>query len=192
MELCFATQNKGKLKEISLLLKEKYILTGLEEIGCKEELPETQNTLEGNSLQKAQYVWDKFKINCFADDTGLEIEALHGEPGVYSARYAGPGCTPADNIKLVLAKLSGQSNRKARFRTVITLILDGKIQYFEGVVQGKLTETLQGAEGFGYDPIFIPEGESRTFAQMTVEEKNALSHRAKAVRKLVDYLNQLG
>jgi XTP/dITP diphosphohydrolase len=154
-------------------------------------LPENQDTLEGNSLEKAQYVWNNYHINCFADDTGLEVEALNGEPGVYSARYAGPKRSSEDNIALVLSKLEGIQNRNARFRTSITLILNGSIHQFEGIVQGKIIESRQGEKGFGYDPIFMPDGHSNTFAQMNITEKNSIDHRGKAVRAMVDFLKQL-
>ncbi|MCU0429523.1 MAG: RdgB/HAM1 family non-canonical purine NTP pyrophosphatase [Cytophagaceae bacterium] len=185
--LCFATNNKGKLQEIRSLVQ-GFTIVSLQDINCLEELPETHETLEENSLEKASYVFNKFKISCFADDTGLEVEALGGEPGVYSARWAGPGCTPADNIQKLLSRLQGQSNRKARFRTVVTLILKGEIHAFEGIVNGTITEELRGEKGFGYDPVFIPDGETLTFAELSMEQKNKLSHRGIAVRKLVSFL----
>lgn len=190
-EICFATNNKHKIAEVSQMLQGKYKLLSLEEIGCHVELPEEQDTLEGNSLQKAAYVWDNYEVSCFADDTGLEVEALNGAPGVYSARYAGPQRSDADNIKLLLQSLEGQQNRKARFRTCVTLILDGKEHQFEGIVNGSITQEWKGDKGFGYDPVFIPEGFEETFAEMTSEQKNAISHRGRAIRKLVDYLNTL-
>lgn len=187
-ELCFATNNRKKTEEVSQMLEGKYKLLTLEDIGCHEELAEDQNTLEGNSRQKAEQVWQKYNISCFADDTGLEVEALNGEPGVYSARYAGPQRRDSDNIKHLLQNLKGKENRKARFRTSITLILNGEEQQFEGIVNGYITEDLKGDKGFGYDPVFVPEGFDKTFAQMTPEEKNAISHRGRAVQKLVDFL----
>jgi XTP/dITP diphosphohydrolase len=185
--LCFATNNKGKLQEINALISDWTILS-LQEIGCHEELPETHNTLEENSLEKADHVFKNYGVNCFADDTGLEVDALNGEPGVFSARWAGPGCTPLDNMNLLLKKMEGIQNRKARFRAVITLILNGKVHQFEGSVNGTITESPSGAKGFGYDPVFMPEGESITFAEMDMERKNKLSHRGKAVTKLIEFL----
>ena len=190
MKLCFATNNKGKLQEIKALLDGKYDIVSLQEIGCQEELPETRDTIEGNSLQKAEYVWQHYKISCFADDTGLEVKALNGEPGVYSARYAGPDCSPEDNMILMLHKMTGQKDRSALFRTCITLILDGEIHQFEGNVKGEILQARQGEKGFGYDPIFKPEGHERSFAEMSMEEKNKISHRGKAVRTLADFLNK--
>ncbi len=188
MKLCFATNNKGKLQEIKALLEGKYEIVGLEEIGCREELPETSDTIEGNSLQKAQYVWERYQVSCFADDTGLEVPALNGEPGVYSARYAGPDCSPEDNMILLLHKMTEKPDRKAVFRTCITLLLNGSIHQFEGKAQGELLHVKQGEKGFGYDPIFKPEGHEKSFAEMTMQEKNEISHRGKAVRALVEFL----
>lgn len=187
-ELCFATNNRKKTEEVSQMLEGKYKLLTLEDIGCHHELAEDQDTLEGNSRQKAEQVWQKYNISCFADDTGLEVEALNGAPGVYSARYAGPQRRDSDNIQHLLKNLQGQQNRKARFRTSITLILNGEQQQFEGIVNGHITEELKGDKGFGYDPVFVPEGFDKTFAQMSPEEKNAISHRGRAVQKLVDFL----
>jgi XTP/dITP diphosphohydrolase len=190
-ELCFATNNKHKIVEVSQMLEGKFKLLSLEEIGCQVELPEEQDTLEGNSQQKAEYVWNNFQVSCFADDTGLEVEALNGEPGVYSARYAGSQRSDTDNIQLLLDNLKDQQNRKARFRTSITLILDGEKHQFEGIVNGSITQGWKGNKGFGYDPVFIPEGYDQTFAEMTSEQKNVISHRGRAIQKLVDYLNTL-
>ncbi|HRK52370.1 MAG TPA: non-canonical purine NTP diphosphatase [Cyclobacteriaceae bacterium] len=190
MELCFATNNQHKLDEVSQLLGDSFKVVSLEAIGCTEELPEEQDTLEGNSLQKAKYVSDKFNINCFADDTGLEVEALGGEPGVHSARYAGEQRNNEDNISLLLEKLSNQSNRSARFRTVITLILGNQIHQFEGIVNGEILKSRRGEKGFGYDPLFLPEGMNRSMAELTSSEKNAISHRGDAIRKLVAFLKQ--
>jgi XTP/dITP diphosphohydrolase len=187
-KICFATNNKNKIAEVSQMLKGKYELVSLEDIGCTEELPEEQDTMEGNSRQKAQYVWQNYNISCFADDSGLEVEALDNTPGVYSARYAGPQRSDSDNIELVLQNLKGKSNRNARFRTSITLILNGQEHQFEGTVNGSITQDWKGNKGFGYDPIFLPTGHSKTFAEMSSEEKNAISHRGVAVRKLVDFL----
>lgn len=190
--LCFATNNAHKIEEINDILDLKIKIVGLKDIGCFEELPETQSTLEGNSLQKAEFVFRKYKVPCFADDTGLEVEALSGEPGVYSARYAGEHRNTNDNVDLLLKKLSSHSNRKAKFRTVITLVgLDNRPVYFEGIVNGAIISDRKGDSGFGYDPIFIPEGHTKTFAEMTLQEKNLLSHRAIAVKKLGQYLESL-
>jgi XTP/dITP diphosphohydrolase len=189
MKLCFATNNKGKLQEVKALLDGKFEIVSLQEIGCHEELPETKDTIEGNSLQKADYVWQHYKVNCFADDTGLEVKALNGEPGVYSARYAGPDCSPEDNMILLLHKMTGQKDRTALFRSCITLILEGEIHQFEGIVKGEILLARQGDEGFGYDPIFKPEGYEKSFAEIAMEEKNKISHRGKAVRGLVEFLN---
>lgn len=191
MELVFATNNQHKIKEISPLINGSFRLLSLNDIKCFEEIPETSETIAGNASQKSQYIWKKFSINCFADDTGLEIEALNGEPGVYSARYAGKACSFQDNIDKVLDKMQGESNRKARFRTVISLIIDGNELQFEGIVNGTILTEKKGIEGFGYDPIFQPEGYDITFAEMTLEEKNQISHRGIATRKLVDILNKL-
>lgn len=190
MRLCFATNNKHKIKEIEALLGGTYRLLSLEEIGCEVELPEDQDTLEGNSLQKARYVYDHYQVDCFADDTGLEVMALNGAPGVYSARYAGPEKDTKANMALLLKNLTDQSDRSAQFRTVITLILGGKQVQFEGIVKGKIAEHHHGNEGFGYDPIFIPEGYSKTFAEMSQDEKNKISHRGLAIQQLVKYLRE--
>ncbi|ARS37504.1 non-canonical purine NTP diphosphatase [Pontibacter actiniarum] len=190
-KLCFATNNKHKLAEVSQMLEGRYALLSLEDIGCNVELPEEQDTLEGNSRQKAEYVWQHFNVSCFADDTGLEVAALDGAPGVYSARYAGPQRSDSDNIQKLLQSLEGQQNRQARFRTSVTLILDGQEHQFEGIVTGRITEDWQGDKGFGYDPVFMPDGYDRTFAQMSAEEKNAISHRGRAVQELVRFLKAL-
>ena len=191
MELIMATQNKNKVKEINALLPASIQVKTLEEIGCLEEIPETQETLEGNAFQKAQFVADKYGVNCFADDTGLEIDALKGEPGVYSARYAGPKKNADDNMNLVLNKLEGVADRKARFRTVIALIIDGVETVFEGIAEGEITKEKSGQEGFGYDPIFRPTGYKETFSELTMKEKNEISHRGRAVKKLVEHLSKL-
>ena len=191
MKLCFATNNAHKSKEIQALLGDHFSLVTLNEIGCTEEIPETRDTIEGNSLQKAEYVWDNFNINCFADDTGLEVEALDGEPGVLSARYAGPQRNADDNMNLLIEKLTSHTNRNARFKTVITLVIDGRYHQFEGAVEGTIIFEKRGAQGFGYDPIFLPHGHDRTFAEMTMEEKSKLSHRAIAFVKLVNFLNEI-
>ena len=191
MELIMATQNKHKVEEINALLPPSFKVKTLDEIGCLEEIPETQETLEGNALQKARYVAEKYGVNCFADDTGLEIEALNGAPGVYSARYAGPAKDSDQNMNLVMEQMNGVRNRKAQFRTVIALIIDGKETCFQGEVKGEIRHEKSGMKGFGYDPIFQPDGFKQTFSEITMDEKNAISHRGKAVRKLVEYLSNL-
>ncbi|HPI80679.1 MAG: non-canonical purine NTP diphosphatase [Cyclobacteriaceae bacterium] len=190
MELCFATNNQHKLDEVSRLLGGAYTVLGLKAIGCDQELPEEQDTLEGNSLQKARFVHDHYHIDCFADDTGLEVEALNGAPGVYSARYAGPQRNSEDNMALLLENLKGKANRRARFRTVITLVRDGQAHQFEGIARGEVLESKRGARGFGYDPLFLPEGLDKSMAELTADEKNAISHRGEAIRKLVAFLKQ--
>ncbi len=187
-KLVFATNNEHKLKEVNSILGDQYQIVGLKEIGCCEDIAETSHTLEGNASLKSNYVKKHYKSDCFADDTGLEIEALNGKPGVFSARYAGDGQNSEANIKKVLAELNGKTNRNARFRTVISLLMDGKEYFFEGIVNGKIIEEKKGTDGFGYDPIFIPEGYNQTFAEMDLSEKNKISHRALAVKKLVDFL----
>jgi XTP/dITP diphosphohydrolase len=188
VELCFASNNNHKLSEIRLLLEPDFSVLSLREIGCFDELPETRDTLEGNSLQKAEFVYDKFKLPCFADDTGLEVMALNNEPGVFSARYAGEHKSSEDNIKLLLKNLAGIADRRARFRSVITLVGLKEIQFFEGVVAGVITDQKKGEEGFGYDPVFQPEGYHKTFAEMNLVEKNRISHRALALQKLIAWL----
>jgi len=190
MELCFATNNQHKLDEVSRLLGGAYTVLGLKAIGCDQELPEEQDTLEGNSLQKARFVHDHYHIDCFADDTGLEVEALNGAPGVYSARYAGPQRNSEDNMAPLLENLKGKANRRARFRTVITLVRDGQAHQFEGIARGEVLESKRGARGFGYDPLFLPEGLDKSMAELTADEKNAISHRGEAIRKLVAFLKQ--
>nr|WP_321450257.1 non-canonical purine NTP diphosphatase [uncultured Carboxylicivirga sp.] len=188
MELVFATNNINKLKEIQSAIGSHIQLKTLADINCIEDIPETKDTIEGNAIQKAEYIYNKYNMNCFADDTGLEIEALNGEPGVYSARYAGPKRDSNDNMDKVLSLLKDKSNRKARFKTVIALIMDGKTHLFEGIVDGIILNNKTGSEGFGYDPIFQPIGFSQSFAQMSLKEKNTISHRARAVYKLVQFL----
>ena len=187
-KLCFATNNAHKLEEIQAILGDSFELISLAETGCKEELPETGNTLEANSLQKAQYLCENYHINCFADDSGLEVQALNGEPGVDSAHYAGLQRSHADNVNLLLKNLVGKTNRSAKFRTVITLIQNGEITQFEGNIKGLIINESRGTEGFGYDPIFVPEGYETTFAEMSLEEKGKISHRARAFEKLVAFL----
>lgn len=192
MTICFATNNLHKLEEVRHKVASLSInINSLSDIGCAEELPETQDTIPGNSLQKAIYVFSHYGIPCFADDTGLEVDALNGAPGVYSARYAGPQRNSADNIELLLSKLKDHGDRSAQFRTVITLVgLSPEPVVFEGVVRGVIGTTLRGSSGFGYDPVFIPDGHARTFAELSLSEKNQLSHRAIAVSKLIAFLSQ--
>ena len=189
MKLVFATNNNFKFTEMKESLSTNIELQKLEDIGCREELPETKETLEGNAEQKARYVYEKFGYSCFADDTGLEINALDGKPGVYSARYAGESKDSMLNMKKVLKEMKNERNRSARFRTVIALIISGETIFFEGLVEGQILHELQGDKGFGYDPIFLPDNHAQSFAQMNLQEKNAISHRGKAVRQLVKYLN---
>jgi XTP/dITP diphosphohydrolase len=191
MKLCFATNNKHKLEEVAAAVGNNFTIVSLDELSVFDDLPETQNTLEGNAIQKAQFVYNKLKIPCFADDSGLEVEVLNGKPGVYSARYAGPQRNSEDNIDLLLKKIGDNPNRNARFRTVIALEGLGEQKLFEGSVNGKIITEKRGGQGFGYDPVFVPEGGSATFAQMSLEEKNKMSHRAIAVAKLVLYLQNL-
>lgn len=188
MKICFATKNKNKLTEIENKLGKAYDIISLSDLQHNEELPETHDTLEENSMEKAWFIHEKYGINCFADDTGLLVESLHGEPGVNSARYAGPEKESEDNIRLLLQNLEGVKNRNAKFVTVITLILEGKVQQFHGEVRGVICQERAGSAGFGYDPIFIPEGWQKTFAEVDLSEKNKISHRAIAVEKLVDFL----
>lgn len=189
MKLVFATNNLNKVKEIKAVLGGDIEVLSLEDIGCNEELPETQNTLMGNALQKAKYVAEKYGVNCFSDDTGLEVHALSGAPGVYSARYAGEQKSAEDNMSKLLIELSGKESRSARFKTVIALVLNQEEFVFEGIVEGEITKKKSGKEGFGYDPIFQPSGFSVTFSEMKMEEKNEISHRGKAVKSLADFLN---
>jgi len=188
MKIVFATNNLNKLSEIQSLVPNGIEILSLRDINCNEELPETRLTLEGNALQKAEFVFDNYGYNCFADDTGLEIDALNGEPGVYSARYAGENCLAEDNVRKVLDKLKGEKVRCAKFRTVIALIINGKETLFEGECNGSITQTKDGEEGFGYDPIFLPDDSELTFAQMSKKEKGKISHRGIAVKKLLDFL----
>jgi XTP/dITP diphosphohydrolase len=191
MKLIFATQNENKAQEIQSLLPEYFKIITLKDIRFFDEIPETAQTLEGNSLLKASFISETYNLNCFADDTGLEIEALDNRPGVNSARYAGPEKSAAANINKVLLELEGKSERNAQFRTIITLILNTSIFTFEGIVRGEIISEKRGENGFGYDPIFVPEGEVRTFAEMSLEEKNKHSHRARAFQKMIEFLNEL-
>jgi len=188
VKIVFATNNQHKLSELRRMLPNEIELVSLVDINCHEELPETKDTLEANAIQKATYVYQNYGYNCFADDTGLEIEVLDREPGVYSARYAGLHCSTADNIKKVLLKLNNKSNRSARFRTIIALIIDGKENYFQGACNGEITLKQKGVKGFGYDSIFKPNGSDKTFAEMSRFEKGEISHRGLASKKLVQFL----
>ena len=191
MKIIFATNNAHKLSEVQAVLGDGFTLVTPRECGVEEEIPEEQETLEGNASQKSHYLYDRTGLDCFADDTGLEVAALGGAPGVHSARYATDGHDFAANNRLLLRNLEGVTDRRARFRTVISLILNGEEHLFEGVVEGRIIDHEAGHEGFGYDPLFIPDGCERTFAEMSPEEKNAVSHRGRAVRKLAEYLHSL-
>lgn len=188
MNLCFATNNVHKLAEAQTILGNHMKLVGLKDIGCFETLPETSNTIAGNSFQKAEYVWKKYHVDCFADDSGLEIDALGGAPGVHSAYYAGQHRSDEDNIALVLKNLANQSQRRAQFKTVITLFWKGSPYQFEGIIEGVILNEKRGTNGFGYDPIFQPKGYALSFAEMRPDEKNAISHRAIAIKKLASFL----
>ena len=190
MKLVFATHNHNKAKEIQALVPEGITIVTLDDLHCNEDIPETAPTLEGNANQKMQFIIDHYNVNCFADDTGLEIVALNGEPGVYSARYAGDMKDPNLNMDLVLNKLKDIEDRSARFRTVIALFWNGEKYLFEGVVNGKITVSKSGKDGFGYDSIFEPENCGKTFAEMNLSEKNLVSHRARAFAKMIEFLNQ--
>jgi XTP/dITP diphosphohydrolase len=186
-----ATNNPGKLKEIQGLLSKDFELLTLADVGHLDELEEDQDTIEGNAIQKATFIYNKYKQSCFADDSGLEVTALNGAPGVYSAMYAGPHRNHGDNIKLLLKNLEGVSDRSARFKTVIAYCdANGELTLFEGVLPGKIIHEKRGTEGFGYDPVFLPDGQSKTLAQMTLEEKNRISHRSIALKKLAGFLNR--
>jgi XTP/dITP diphosphohydrolase len=189
ISLCFATNNRHKIEEIGALLGPFFQLRSLEEIGCYEELAETQPTIEGNSLQKAQYVFDTYQVSCFADDTGLEVKALNGEPGVLSARYAGEHKNSEDNITLLLQKLQGSDDRSARFKSVITLVQPAGVEIFEGIINGQILYERRGTMGFGYDSVFQPDGFDKSFAEMSLADKNLISHRAIAVKKLINFLS---
>jgi len=188
--LVFATGNPHKVLEVKALLNERYEIKSLKDIGCEEDIPETSLSLEGNALLKARYVVEHYGLDCFSEDTGLEVAALDGEPGVYSARYAGAGKDPEANIDLLLKKLEGEENRSARFRTVIALIQNGKEHTFEGIVNGHISRKRRGESGFGYDPVFIPDGYEHSFAEMSQTEKNAISHRGRAIRNFLAFLQQ--
>lgn len=188
-KLVFATNNAHKLEEIRAILGDKVGILSLNDINCHADIPETADTLQGNAALKAQYIFENYGLDCFADDTGLEVEALNGAPGIYSARYAdGEGHDSEANMKKLLSEMQDKENRKARFRTVICLIEDGKEHFFEGIVNGSIIRERKGGAGFGYDPIFMPDGYSETFAEMGNDEKNKISHRARAVQELCEYL----
>ena len=187
-KIVFATNNAHKLQEVSEILGDKLQVLSLKDIHCEEEIPETSDTIEGNAHQKAEYIYNNYHVDCFADDTGLEVEALNGAPGVYSARYAGPQHNSKDNIRKLLANMQDKENRNAQFRTAILLIVDGKKHLFEGTIKGKIIRSERGSGGFGYDSVFVPEGFEKTFAELGEEIKNKISHRAIATKKLVKFL----
>ena len=190
-KLVFATNNAHKLEEIRAILGDKVEILSLNDINCHADIPETADTLQGNAALKAQYIYENYGLDCFADDTGLEVEALNGAPGIYSARYAGgEGHDSEANMKKLLSEMQDKDNRKARFRTVICLIEGGEEHFFEGIVNGSIIRERKGGAGFGYDPVFMPDGYSETFAEMGNDEKNKISHRAKAVQKLCEYINK--
>jgi XTP/dITP diphosphohydrolase len=189
MQLVFASNNKNKIKEIQQLVPEHIKILSLEDIDCDVDIPETADTIEGNAILKANYVTEHYGYPCFADDSGLEVHALNGEPGVYSARYAGPHRNDDDNITMVLDKLSNEANRGANFKTVIALHINGEEHLFTGIINGTIITEKRGTNGFGYDPVFVADGYTKTFAELTIEEKSAISHRGKAVKQLVSFLN---
>ena len=191
MKLVFATNNLNKLKEVQAIMPQNITLISLADIGCEEDIPETQNTISGNAVQKANYISQKYGYNCFADDTGLEVEALNGAPGVYSARYAGPERNTENNTNLLLKNLVNATNRNAQFKTVIALCLKSETHTFTGICKGQITEQKRGAKGFGYDPVFMPEHHDVTFAEMDLALKNVIGHRGKAMQKLVLFLENL-
>ena len=191
IKIIFATNNKNKIKEVQKLLPSNIELIGLKDIGCEDDIPETQHTIKGNSIQKVNYINSKYNLDCFADDTGLEISALNGDPGVLSARYAGSERNSKKNIEKVLKNLNNIKNRNARFKTVIALSYKGEILTFEGVCEGVISNEIQGDGGFGYDPIFKPKEINKTFAELSFDEKNKISHRAIAIKKFIDYFNKL-
>lgn len=190
MEIVFATNNQHKILEVTKILPSTFELRTLKDIGCHEEIPETAATLEGNSFQKANFIYTKYGKNCIADDTGLEVTALNGAPGVRSARYAGEPSNPAKNIEKILQELKDKTVRTAQFRTIFTLILNGNIYQFEGTVKGKIINSPRGEGGFGYDPVFVPKNYTQTFAELPLEVKNKISHRGLATKKLIDFLSK--
>ena len=191
MKLVFASNNKNKIQEIQALVPNTIQIVSLEDIGCTEDIPETADTIEGNAILKANYVTEKYGYDCFADDTGLEVEALNGAPGVYSARYAGEQKDANDNMDKLLSELKDKTNRKANFKTVIALNLNGKQNLFTGIINGKIIEEKIGTNGFGYDPIFVADGYEKTFAELSMEEKLTISHRGIAVKELILFLQKL-
>ena len=190
MKLVFATNNKHKLQEVRDIVGDRVEVLSLADINCYDDIPETADTLQGNALIKARHIYEKYGFDCFADDTGLEVEALDGAPGVYSARYAGEECDSEANMRKLLENLTGKTNRNAQFRTVIALIINGEEMLFNGIVKGSIATEKKGDSGFGYDPIFVPEGHSASFAQMSSEMKNSMSHRFRATQQLSDYLKE--
>ena len=189
--IVFASHNAHKTEEMRRICGERFRIVSLADLGCDTDIPENGLTLEENAEAKVRWVYERYGMECFADDTGLEVDALGGAPGVHTARFAGPECDTRANVDLLLERLRGVSDRRARFRTVICLILGGEEHFFEGIVEGRIAERESGTEGFGYDPLFVPDGSDRSFARMSAEEKNALSHRGRAVRRLADYLHKL-
>ena len=190
MKLVFATNNRHKLEEVRAIVGNRVEVLSLNDIDCHDDIPETADTLQGNALIKARYIYEKYGMDCFADDTGLEVEELGGEPGVFSARYAGEECNSEANMQKLLHNLTGKNNRNAQFRTVIALIIKGEEKLFNGIVKGTITEEKRGNSGFGYDPIFVPEGFSESFAQMSGDMKNSISHRYRATEQLSNYLKE--
>ena len=190
MKICLASNNPNKLREIRHSLGPSFEVLSLKDIGHDGDLPEHQKTLEGNSLEKAEFIYKNYGLDCISDDTGLEVVALDGEPGVYSSRYAGPSCSSKDNMELLLKNLEDKDDRRAQFRTIITLIRKGRTRQFEGIVQGSIIKEGRGVEGFGYDPIFVPKGYDVSFAEMSFEEKNKISHRGQAINKLTNFLQK--
>ena len=190
MKLVFATNNRHKLDEVRAIVGDRVEVLSLNDVECYDEIPETADTLQGNALIKARYIYEKYGVDCFADDTGLEVEALNGAPGVYSARYAGEECDSEANMRKLLENLTGKTNRNAQFRTVIALIINGEEMLFNGIVKGTIATEKKGDSGFGYDPVFVPEGYSESFAQMSGEMKNSMSHRFRATRQLADFLKE--
>lgn len=189
MNIVFATNNQHKLSEIRNALGSLYKVSGLDDCGIFEEIPETKDNIEGNAIEKAMFIYNKYGLDCFADDTGLEVEALGNRPGVFSARYAGPNCSYLDNVNKLLSEMKGIVNRKARFRTVIAYVEQGKIHTFEGIIEGIITDNIIGDEGFGYDPVFKPVNSGITFAEMPIGMKNKISHRSLALQKFIKYLS---
>ena len=189
INLIFATSNQNKVLEIQKILPKKFNIKSLKDLNYFEDVPENETTIEGNAIFKAKYIYEKFNINVFADDTGLEVEALNGEPGVHSARYAGTTRNSEKNIKKLLKNLKNIKNRNARFKTVIALIIDNKLHIFSGIVEGYILDSPKGNNGFGYDPIFCPNGFDKSFSELTLKEKNLISHRSLAMKKLIDFIS---